>query len=409
MTTVNACRLCGSQKLFHFLSLGSQPLANAVLDPKDAGRTEPEYPIEVVLCEGCTDVQLTETVPPDILFRDYIYFSSFSDTMLRHAEAEATWLVADRKLGPASLVVEIASNDGYLLQHFAAAGVPVLGVDPARNIAKVANERGIPTVAEFFGRETAATLLEQGHRADVILANNVMAHVADINGVVAGVKTLLKPDGVFVMETPYVKDMIDNLEFDTMYHEHLFCHSLTALEELFRSHSLAASAVTRYPIHGGTIQVSVVHAGKEGDRPTIAQMLAEEQAWGVDQRSFYADFASRVERLRDEVVGALKSLKSGGKRIAAYGAAAKGATLMNYMGIDSRYVDYVLDRSTYKHGKLMPGTHLPILSPEHLLRDQPDYLLILAWNLADEIVGQQAEYRARGGRFIIPVPTVRVV
>jgi SAM-dependent methyltransferase len=409
MTTISACRLCGSPRLFQFLSLGSQPLANAVLDPKDAGKPETQYPIDVVLCEECTEVQITETVSPEVLFRDYVYFSSFSDTMLTHAEEEAAELRTKRRLGPDSLVVEIASNDGYLLKHFVAAGVPVLGVEPARNIAKVAVERGIPTVSEFFGREFGAQLARDGSRADVMLANNVMAHVPDINGVVAGIKSVLKPGGVFVMETPYVKDMIDNLEFDTMYHEHFFCHSLTALETLYRSHGLAACDVRWIPIHGGTIQVWVSHMGEEGARPAVAKMLADEKAWGVDQRRFYADFGTRVERLRDDVVGTLDRLKAEGKRIGAYGAAAKGATLMNYMGIDGRHVDYVLDRSTYKQGKLMPGNHVPILAPEHLLKDQPDYLLILAWNLADEIIGQQAEYRARGGRFIVPVPTVRVI
>jgi SAM-dependent methyltransferase len=409
VTTISACRLCGSPRLFQFLSLGSQPLANAVLDPKDVGKPETRYPIDVVLCEECTGVQITETISPDILFRDYIYFSSFSDTMLKHAEEEATELRTKRRLGPDSLVVEIASNDGYLLKHFVAAGVPVLGVEPARNIAKVAAERGIRTVAEFFGREFGAQLARDGYQADVMLANNVMAHVPDINGVVAGIKILLKPGGVFVMETPYVKDMIDNLEFDTMYHEHFFCHSLTALEKLYRSHGLAACDVRWIPIHGGTIQVWVSHAGEEGARPAVAKMLADEKGWGVDQRRFYADFGTRVERLRDDVVGTLDRLRADGKRIGAYGAAAKGATLMNYMGIDGRHVDYVLDRSTYKQGKLMPGNHVPILAPEHLLNDQPDYLLILAWNLADEIMGQQAEYRARGGRFIVPVPTVRVI
>ena len=408
MSPIKSCRSCGGTSLFTFLRLGDQPLANGLLTEPELAKPEPRYRLDVVLCTTCTLVQITETVPPEILFREYLYFSSFSETMLKHAAEEAEQLRKVRKLGPSSLVVEIASNDGYLLKNFVAAGVPVLGVEPARNIAKTAIERGIPTASEFFGEAVAKDLAAKGKTADVMIANNVMAHVPDINDVVAGIKRLLKPDGVFVMETPYIKDMVDKLEFDTMYHEHVFCHSLTALEHLYRRHGLAAHDVVYVPIHGGTIQVWVTHAGREGDRPRVRAMLDEETRWGVGRTEYYADFGNKIDSLKDELLRTLRKLKADGKRIAAYGAAAKGSTLLNYMGIGKDLLDYVVDISTYKQGKFMPGNHLPILPPSRLAEDRPDYVLLLAWNLADEIMRQQSAYRAAGGRFIVPLPTVRI-
>ncbi|MBM4419984.1 MAG: class I SAM-dependent methyltransferase [Chloroflexi bacterium] len=408
MTTITACRSCGSRDLFPFLDLHEQPLANALLTDETLGKPETLYPLKVVLCKQCTLIQITEDVDPEIMFGNYLYFSSFSDTMLRHAKEVADRLRVERKLNAKSLVVELASNDGYLLKNFVAAGVPVLGVEPARNIAKYAIEHGIPTVAEFFGVKVASRLEAEGKHGDVMLANNVMAHVPDINDVVGGIKILLKPDGIFVMETPYAKDMIDNLEFDTMYHEHYYCHSLTALEHLYRRHGLAAADVEWIPIHGGTLQVTVTHAGKEGDRPRVRKMLEDERAW-VGDTKYYADFGKRVDALRDNLVPLLTKLRAEGKRVVGYGAAAKGSTLMNYMGIDKRHLEYVVDRSTYKQNKYMPGSHLPILPPERIAADKPDFLLLLAWNLADEIMAQQAAFRAGGGKFIVPVPAVRVV
>jgi 2-polyprenyl-3-methyl-5-hydroxy-6-metoxy-1,4-benzoquinol methylase len=408
VSTLEACRSCAAKDIFPFLSLGDHPLANALITAERLGEPETTYPLEVVMCTNCSLVQITETVPPEILFRDYIYFSSFSDTMLRHARELAEGLLQKRHLGPESLVIEIASNDGYLLKNFVAAGVPVLGIEPARNIAKIAIEQGIRTISEFFGSDLAAQLAAE-YQPDVILANNVMAHAPDINGMIAGIKTLLKPDGVFVLETPYLKDMLEKIEFDTMYHEHVFCHSLTALEHAFQRHGLAASDVEWLPLHGGTIRVSVVHTGCEGSRPAVRRMLDDESAWGVSRPETYRDFADKVKSLGGKLTKLLRDLKTEGKRIAAYGAAAKGTTLLNSFGIGRNSLEYIVDLSTHKQGKFMPGNHLPIYAPEHLTDDQPDYTLLLAWNLVDEILEQQAEYHRRGGRFIIPIPEIRVV
>jgi SAM-dependent methyltransferase len=408
VTTITACRSCGSKDLYQFLDLGDQPLANALLTREQLERPETVYPLKVVLCRECTLVQITESVDPEILFRDYIYFSSFSETMLAHAKEVADRLRAERHLGADDLVVEIASNDGYLLKNFVAAGVPVLGIEPARNIAAHAVKQGIPTVSEFFSTALARDLASKGKRADVMIANNVMAHVPDINDIVGGIEVLLADDGVFVMETPYVKDMVENLEFDTMYHEHYYCHSLTDLEHLCRRHGLAASDVQWIPIHGGTIQVSVTHAGREGDRPRVRAMLADEARWAGDT-AYYADMGRKVDALKDEVLRLLRELRRAGKRVAGYGAAAKGATLINYMGIGPDLIEYVVDRSTYKQDKYLPGSHIPVHAPERLLEDRPDYLVLLAWNLAEEIVRQQDAYRRAGGKFIVPVPAVRVM
>ena len=409
MTAIRACRSCGSAELVPFLDLGAQPLANALLTASELGAAEPTYPIVVVLCRACTLVQITETVPPEVLFREYLYFSSFSDTMLRHARESAERLIRERSLSRDSLVVEIASNDGYMLKNFVEAGIPVLGIEPARNIAIVARKGGIETIDEFFSAALASGLVASGRRADLMLANNVMAHVPDINDIVSGISELLAPEGAFVMETPYVRDMIENVEFDTMYHEHVFCHSLTALEHLFQRHGLAAADVEWIGIHGGTIRVAAVHAGLEGDRPRVREMLQREAEWGVGDPATYQDFGERVARLRSELRALLERLRSEGKRVAGYGAAAKGSTLLNYMGIGREHLDYVVDRSTYKQGRYLPGNHLPVHPPERLLEDRPDHVLLLAWNLADEVMSQQAAYRTAGGKFIIPVPSVRVV
>jgi SAM-dependent methyltransferase len=403
-----ACRSCGG-RLDVFLDLGKTPLANALPRPEDRGRPEARYPLEAALCAGCALVQLTETVPPETLFGEYLYFSSFSTTMVEHARSLAARLVPERKLDGGSLVMEIASNDGYLLQWYAREGIPVLGIEPARNVAKVAVERGIPTECAFFGREVAKQLAGAGRRADVVHAHNVLAHVADLNGFVAGLKLLLKPSGVAIVEAPYLEDLLDGLEFDTIYHEHLFYFSVTALVPLLARHGLVLEHVEGIPIHGGSLRLFVAHAEARAQGKAVDAVLEDEGRWGVSDLAHYRSFARRVEVLRKDLLSLLDRLQNDGKHLAAYGASAKGSTLLNTFGIGPDRIAFVADRSTYKQGRLMPGVHVPIVPAERLLEAQPDYVLLLTWNFADEILEQQAEYRRRGGRFIIPVPEPRIV
>ena len=403
------CRSCGEEGLRPFLSLGKTPLADALVAPDRLGDPEPRFPLDVAFCPSCALVQILEEVPPDVLFVDnYLYFSSFSDHLLAHAREHALGLIDQRRLGPTSLVVEIASNDGYLLRNFVERGIPVIGIDPAPDQAAAATAAGIPTLAEFFGVELAERLVAEGHRADVIIANNVMAHVPDLNGFVAGMAALLADDGVITVENPCVSELVERCAFDTIYHEHHCYFSCTSVQRLAERNGLYLNRVDEFPdLHGGTLRWTL---GKRQDpHPSVAAHLEAERAAGVDRFDYYAHFGERVEQLRGQLLDLLQGLRAGGARIAAYGAAAKGATLVNYVGIGPDLVEFVVDLNVHKQGLHMPGVQLPIRSPQALLDEQPDYVLLLAWNFAAEILRQQAEYRRRGGRFIVPVPTPEVL
>jgi SAM-dependent methyltransferase len=406
MTPIEGCRSCGRGSLVELLALGSMPLANALLDASDLARPERRFPLTLVFCPGCALVQIRETVDPEILFGHYLYFSSFSDTMLTHARDEARHLASRRRLGAGSLVVEIASNDGYLLKNFVELGVPVLGIEPAANIARAAQASGVRTENAFFGRELARRLRADGVRADVVIANNVLAHVADLDGTAAGIAALLKEDGLAAIEFPYVGDMIDAVEFDTIYHEHLCYFSLHAVAAVFARHGLAVTDLLRLPIHGGSLRIYLEREGRPVDGAVTA-LLREESTRGMDRAPFYEDFAARVTSLTRELVAELRRRKGAGERLAAYGASAKGSTLMNAAGIGSDLLDFVADRSTIKQGRYTPGNRLPIVAPGALVAKRPDAVLLLTWNFADEIFRQQADYLNAGGTFIIPIPAVR--
>jgi SAM-dependent methyltransferase len=404
------CRACDSSDLEPVLAFGDMPLSDNLLTAKNlAEGDEPLYPLTVVFCRACSLMQILETVSPTIMFDDtYKYYSSNSDSIMQHSKEHAEGLIEKRGLNRESLVVELASNDGYLLRNFRDQGVPVLGIDPAPGPAQTARRAGIPTLPVFFTRELARQLRDEGRQADVIIANNVFAHVPDLHGFTAGMRTLLKDGGVITIESPYVRDLIDNCEFDTIYHEHLNYYSVTALDKLFRSEELYLNDIEYFPgIHGGTIRQWVGKEENVSDR--VREYLDEEVRCGLTGFDYYADFGRRARLVKDKLQALLTDLKADGARIAGYGAAAKGSTMVNYTGVGAQYLDYIVDRNVHKQGRYMPGVHLPVLAPERLVEDMPDYVLLLAWNFREEVLLQQEAYRARGGKFIVPIPTPMVI
>jgi SAM-dependent methyltransferase len=407
------CRSCGAALRHTFLDLGLQPLANSFLTREElAGGAERRYPLHARLCAECLLVQVDDTVPPAEIFSDYAYFSSYSESWLDHTARFADLVRRTLELGPESLVLEIASNDGYLLRNFVAAGVPVLGVEPAANVAQVAVEAGVPTEVAFFGREHAEELGGRGMTADLVVANNVLAHVPDLEDFVSGLARVLKPEGVVSIEVPHLLRMIEGTEFDTIYHEHFSYFSLLSAKDTLSRGGLRVFDVEELPTHGGSLRLWAAGEDAPSRRPetaAVGRVLGDERAAGLDSPDAYSSFAPRVERLLNDLRGFLVDAKASGSRVAGYGAAAKGNTLLNAAKVTTGEVRYVVDRSPHKQGRFLPGSHLPVLEPDHVRRDRPDYLLLLPWNLRDEIVAQMADVREWGCRFVVPVPSLEVV
>ena len=407
---VSGCRACGGALSVTMADLGMQPPSNAFLDPAaDVGR-EKRYPLRARVCGACKLVQLDYDVAPQELFGNYVYFSSYSDEWLAHARAYCEMALARFSLGPASLVVELASNDGYLLKNFLRTGVPVLGIDPSGTVALAAERIGVPTLVEFFGEEPARRLAAAGRQADLIIGNNVLAHVPLLNDFLAGISILLKPQGTVTIEFPHLLTLIEQVEFDTIYHEHYSYFSLYAIEQVFAAHGLRVYDVEELATHGGSLRIFATHARRAapGDSGSLRAVRAKETAAGLPELATYSRFAERVEECRRSLLGFLAAAARDGRRVAAYGAAAKGNTLLNFCGVTPAQLSMVADRNPHKQGKLLPGSHIPVVSPETLLKARPDYVLILPWNLQHEIRRQLSGIGAWGGRFVTPVPLVRV-
>ena len=407
---MGTCRFCHTGLQRTFVDLGMSPLCESFLTREQLNQMEPFYPLHAYVCEECFLVQVEEYVGPEQIFSEYAYFSSYSRAWLEHAKSYTDMIVSRLGLDHTSQVIELGSNDGYLLQYFMARGIRVLGVEPAGNVAAAAIAKGVPSTTRLFGLETAQELLAGGHHPDLIVGNNVLAQVADLNGFVAGMKKLLKPGGVITMEFPHLLRLMDENQFDTIYHEHFSYFSLMSAERIFTAHGLTLFDVEEMWTHGGSLRIYARHQEDEA-RPVGARvraLLAREKAVGLDRPERYAAFAEQVRETKWRLLEFLIGAKRRGKSIAGYGAPGKGNTLLNYCGIRTDFLDYTVDRNPYNHGRFTPGTHIPIHPPEKILETQPDYVLILPWNLKDEIMEQMSAVQGWGGQFVVPIPDVKV-
>jgi 2-polyprenyl-3-methyl-5-hydroxy-6-metoxy-1,4-benzoquinol methylase len=407
-----ACRFCAAPLTLSFADLGMSPPSNAFLKAEALNRMERFYPLHAWVCEKCFLVQLEEFESAEQIFsEDYAYFSSFSESWLAHAKAYTEMMAKRFALGSSSFVVEIASNDGYLLQYFVQHGVPVLGIEPTANTAAAAERKGVPTLVKFFGVATATELAAKGKKADLILGNNVLAHVPDLNDFVRGMSLLLKPGGVVTMEFPHLLNLMREIQFDTIYHEHFSYLSFVVAERVFAAHGLTLFDVDEIPTHGGSLRIYARHAANTALSVSakVTELRAREQAAGLERADTYRSFAAQVRATKRSLLKFLIAAKEQGKSVVGYGAAAKGNTLLNYCGVRSDLVEYVVDRSPQKQGRFLPGVHIPVFAPEKIAQTRPDYVLILPWNLKDEIAAQMAGIRAWGGRFVVPIPETRVL
>jgi SAM-dependent methyltransferase len=407
----NVCRFCSTPLKHTFVDLGMSPLCESYVSAAHLNQVEAFYPLHVQVCERCLLVQLPEYVSPEAIFGEYAYFSSYSDAWLQHAAEYVDMIVRKLRLGKESLAVELASNDGYLLRNFLKLGIPVLGIEPAANIAKVAIEKGVPTLVKFFGRSLAQEMAGDGKRADLVIGNNVIAQVPDLNDFVAGISVILKPQGVATLEFPHLIRLMAENQYDTIYHEHFSYFSFITSEKVFSAHGMTLFDVEELPTHGGSIRI---YARPDADesRPVtqrVVELRARELAAGLDRMDTYSTFTERVKESKRGLLEFLIAAKRAGKRIAGYGAPGKGNTLLNYCGIRTDFLDYTVDRNPYKQGKFLPGTHIPIYPPEKLFETKPDYVLILPWNFKEEIVKQMAHIREWGGKFVVPIPRVEVI
>jgi SAM-dependent methyltransferase len=403
------CRFCNAPLRHTLVDLGMSPLCESYVAAEHLNHMEPFYPLRVYVCESCFLAQLEEYVSPEEIFSEYAYFSSYSDSWLKHVKDYTDLMVKRFKINPESHVVELASNDGYLLQYFVQRGIPVLGVEPAANVAHVAVEKGVPTVVEFFGEALARRMVGERKQADLLIGNNVLAQVPDLNDFVKGMKILLKPSGVITMEFPHLVRLIEENQFDTIYHEHFSYFSFISAEKIFTHHGLRLFDVEELPTHGGSLRIYACH-DEDGAKPTgpkAEELRARELATGLADMDYYLSFGEKVKETKRKLLEFLIKARREGKSVCGYGAPGKGNTLLNYCGIRTDFLDYTVDRNPYKQGKFTPGTHIPIYPPDRIDETRPDYLLILPWNFKEEIMKQMSHIRDWGGRFIVPVPEVK--